>query len=94
MSASGIVKISDFGFACFLDGKTEIVAELPTDSKPLRWMAPEAFEDNLFNEASDVYVVVMMNSVHFHCIQYFILVVFHIDGHLVSPCGSSSVKVW
>ena len=58
MSASGIVKISDFGFACFLDGNTEVVAELPTDSKPLRWMAPEAFEDNLFSEASDVYVVV------------------------------------
>ena len=54
LSANGIVKISDFGFACFLDGKSEVVAELPTDSKPLRWMSPEAFENDVYSEASDV----------------------------------------
>jgi serine/threonine protein kinase len=55
LSANGIVKISDFGFACFLDGKSEVVAELPTDSKPLRWMSPEAFENDVYSEASDVW---------------------------------------
>jgi serine/threonine protein kinase len=55
LSANGIIKISDFGFACFLDGKSEVVAELPTDSKPLRWMSPEAFENDVYSEASDVW---------------------------------------
>ena len=54
LAADDLVKISDFGFACTLDGKEYIVEDLPVESKPLRWMSPEAFEQNVYSEASDV----------------------------------------
>ena len=56
LAADDLVKISDFGFACTLDGKEYIVEDLPVESKPLRWMSPEAFEQNVYSEASDVWV--------------------------------------
>ena len=54
LTGNGIVKVSDFGFACTLDGKEYIIEDLPVESKPLRWMSPEAFEQNVYSEASDV----------------------------------------
>jgi serine/threonine protein kinase len=53
--SNGIVKISDFGFACLLNDQECVETDLPTECKPLRWMSPEAFNMNLFSEASEVW---------------------------------------
>ena len=56
LASDDLVKIADFGFACSLDGRQCIVKDLPAESKPFRWMSPEAFEQNVYSEASDVLV--------------------------------------
>ena len=52
--SNGIVKIADFGFACFLNDQKYVEVDLPADSKPFRWMSPEAFNLNRYSEASEV----------------------------------------
>ena len=54
LTGNGIIKVSDFGFACTMNSQQYIVEDLPVKCKPLRWMSPEAFEQNMFCEASDV----------------------------------------
>ena len=45
-----VLKISDFGLA----RNSKLYMSAMKDKLPLRWMAPETFTTNTFNEQSDV----------------------------------------
>ena len=55
IAAGGIVKVSDFGMAAEKDSEGFYRVEQGKKEKvPVKWMAPESIEDNIFTEKTDV----------------------------------------
>ena len=56
MTANGVVKVADFGLAEDMYG-TNYYRHSSSDGGervPIRWMAPESLDTNIYNEATDV----------------------------------------
>ena len=56
MTANGVVKVADFGLAEDMYG-TNYYCHRSSDGGervPIRWMAPESIDTNIYNEATDV----------------------------------------
>ena len=56
MTANGVVKVADFGLAEDMYG-TNYYHHHSSDGEervPIRWMAPESIDTNIYNEATDV----------------------------------------
>ena len=56
MTANGVVKVADFGLAEDMYG-TNYYRHRSIDGGervPIRWMAPESIDTNIYNEATDV----------------------------------------
>ena len=53
---NGVIKVADFGLAEDMYG-TNYYRRSKSESEervPIRWMAPESIETNIYNEATDV----------------------------------------
>ena len=53
--ASGVIKVADFGLTVDMYG-TKYYRRSKGESEervPIRWMAPESIETNIYNEATD-----------------------------------------
>ena len=53
---NGVIKVADFGLAEDMYG-TKYYRRSKSESEervPIRWMAPESIETNIYNEATDV----------------------------------------
>ena len=53
MTANGVVKVADFGLAEDMYGTNYYHSE-GGERVPIRWMAPESIDTNIYNEATDV----------------------------------------
>ena len=56
MTSNGVVKVADFGLAEDMYG-TNYYRHSSSDGGervPIRWMAPESLDTNIYNEATDV----------------------------------------
>ena len=58
---NGVIKVADFGLTEDMYGtnyfrrrKSDVGAE---DKVPIRWMAPESIENDIYNQSTDVVVV-------------------------------------
>ena len=65
----GRIKVTDFGLTEDMYGtnyyRQEKVAGENEERLPIRWMAPESIENNLYNESTDVVSLQPGNSVQF-----------------------------
>ena len=57
MMANGVVKVADFGLAEDMYGTNYLYHHRSSEGGervPIRWMAPESIDTNIYNEATDV----------------------------------------
>ena len=54
--ASGVIKVADFGLAEDMYGTNYYRRSMSKSDErvPIKWMAPESIETNIYNEATDV----------------------------------------
>ena len=51
---NGVVKVADFGLTEDVYNTKYLSVEVSEERLPIRWMAPESIESNMFNEKTDV----------------------------------------
>ncbi len=56
MDVNLVIKVADFGLAESLDASKEYFRQNPDNAikLPIKWLAPESIDDNVFSERSDV----------------------------------------
>ncbi|CAI8052095.1 Tyrosine-protein kinase transforming protein SEA [Geodia barretti] len=52
---NGVVKVADFGLTEDVYNTKYLSVEVSEERLPIRWMAPESIESNMFNEKTDVW---------------------------------------
>ena len=68
---SGVIKVADFGLTEDMYGANYFRRERregeDEEKVPIKWMAPESLEDNIYNEATDVVSNKNMVQIAFFC---------------------------
>ena len=57
IDCNGVIKVADFGLTEDMYGTNYFrreKKEMSEEKMPIRWMAPESIEDNIYTEATDV----------------------------------------
>ena len=83
--ANGVIKVADFGLVENMYGTNYYRRSKSEDEEkvPIRWMAPESIETNIYNEATDV---VSLKSARISIIEGVDNLLFTIAISLQSSC--------